>query len=131
MEINKITTDSEHEVIASKIEELLKKSSSNGGFSSLTKEETLLLKNLSLLVEEYEDNQLHLMPIKAPQTLIEMIRFKMYEMNIKQKQLAKLLEMSEARISELLNGKRKLNLEIAKKLHRKLNIDAKFLLDVG
>ena len=131
MEINKIKNDFEHEVIASKIEELLKKSSSNGGFSSLTKEETLLLKNLSLLVEEYEDNQLHLMPIKVPQTLIEMIRFKMYEMNIKQKQLAKLLEMSEARISELLNGKRKLNLEIAKKLHRKLNIDAKFLLDVG
>lgn len=131
MEINKITNDSEHEVIASKIEELLKKSSSNGGFNSLTKEETLLLKNLSLLVEEYEDNQLHLMPIKAPQTLIEMIRFKMYEMNIKQKQLATLLEMSEARISELLNGKRKLNLEVAKKLHRKLNIDAKFLLDVG
>jgi len=131
MEINKITNDSEHEVIASKIEELLKKSSSNGGFNSLTKEETLLLKNLSLLVEEYEDNQLHLMPIKAPKTLIEMIRFKMYEMNIKQKQLATLLEMSEARISELLNGKRKLNLEIAKKLHRKLNIDAKFLLDVG
>lgn len=131
MEINKITNDSEHEVIASKIEELLKKSSSNGGFNSLTKEETLLLKNLSLLVEEYEDNQLHLMPIKVPKTLIEMIRFKMYEMNIKQKQLATLLEMSEARISELLNGKRKLNLEIAKKLHRKLNIDAKFLLDVG
>ena len=131
MEIDKITNDSEHEVIASKIEELLKKSSSNGGFSSLTKEETLLLKNLSLLVEEYEDNQLHLMPIKAPKTIIEMIRFKMYEMNIKQKQLAKLLEMSEARISELLNGKRKLNLEIAKKLHRKLNIDAKFLLEVG
>lgn len=131
MEINKITNDSEHDVIASKIEALLKKSSSNGGFSSLTKEETLLLKNLSLLVEEYEDNQLHLMPIKAPKTLIEMIRFKMYEMNIKQKQLAKLLEMSEARISELLNGKRKLNLEIAKKLHCKLNIDAKFLLGVG
>ena len=131
MEINKITNDSEHEVIASKIEELLKKSSSKGGFNSLTKEETLLLKNLSLLVEEYEDNQLHLMPIKAPKTLIEMIRFKMYEINIKQKQLAKLLEMSEARISELLNGKRKLNLEIAKKLHRKLNIDAKFLLEVG
>ena len=92
MEINKITTDSEHEVIASKIEELLKKSSSNGGFSALSEEETLLLKNLSLLVEEYEDNQLHLMPIKVPKTLIEMIRFKMYEMNIKQNQLAKLLE---------------------------------------
>ena len=131
MEINKIKNDFEHEVIASKIEELLKKSSSNGGFSALSEEDTLLLKNLSLLVEEYEDNQLHLMPIKAPQTLIEMIRFKMYEMNIKQKQLAKLLEMSEARISELLNGKRKLNLEIAKKLHRKLNIDAKFLLEAG
>ena len=69
-----------------------------------------------------------MMPIKTPTTLVEMIRFKMFEMNIKQKQLANLLEISETRISELLCGKRKLNLELAKKLYQKLNIDAAFLL---
>ena len=57
-----------------------------------------------------------------------MIRYKMFEMNLKQKQLAKVLVISEARISELLAGKRKLNIELAKKLHTKLNIDAHFIL---
>lgn len=60
-----ITNNQEHDVIASKIEVLLKKCSSNGGFSALSEEETYLLKHLSLLVEEYEDNQLHLMPINS------------------------------------------------------------------
>jgi HTH-type transcriptional regulator/antitoxin HigA len=53
----------------------------------------------------------------------------MFEMNLKQKQLAKVLGVSEARISELLAGKRKLNIELAKKLHTKLNIDAHFILE--
>ena len=70
------------------------------------------------------------MPIKEPTTLIEMIRFKMFEMNIKQKQLAKILETPEPRISDLLNGKTKLNLTLVKKLHKKLHIDGNFLLDV-
>ena len=55
----------------------------------------------------------------------------MFEMNLKQKQLAKILEISETRISELLSGKRKLNIELAKKLHSKLNIDAHFILEVA
>lgn len=71
------------------------------------------------------------MPIKSPSTLTEMIRYKMFEMNHKQKQLANVLEISEARISELLAGKRKLNLALAKKLHSKLNIDAHFILEVA
>ena len=55
----------------------------------------------------------------------------MFEMNLKQKQLAKILEISETRISELLSGKRKLNIELAKKLHSKLHIDAHFILEVA
>ena len=71
------------------------------------------------------------MPIKQPTTITEMLRYKMFELNIKQKQLAKLIGVSETRISEILNGKRNLNFEMAKKLHSKLNIDADFLLKVG
>ncbi len=52
-------------------------------------------------------------------------------MNLRQKQLAQLLEISETRISELLAGKRKVTIELAKKLHTKLNIDAHFILQVA
>jgi HTH-type transcriptional regulator/antitoxin HigA len=60
-----------------------------------------------------------------------MIRYKMFEMNLRQKQLAQILDVSETRISEVMHGKRKLNIELAKKLHEKLHIDAQFLLQVA
>ena len=71
------------------------------------------------------------MPIKAPKTLAGMIRYKMLEMNIRQIQLARILKVSETRMSELLSGKRKVTLDLAKKLHTKLNIDASFILEVA
>ena len=120
-------TESKYQKVQLQIEGLLQKSINNGGFKALSSDEVALLNKLSLAAEQYEDN-LQMMPIKAPTTLVEMIRFKMFEMNLKQKQLANLLEISDTRISELLCGKRKLNLEIAKKLYQKLNIDAAFLL---
>ncbi len=119
--------ETKHEKVQLQIEALLQKSIQNGGFKALSSHEVALLNKLSLAAENYEDN-LQMMPIKTPTTLVEMIRFKMFEMNLKQKQLANLLEISETRISELLCGKRKLNLELAKKLYQKLNIDAAFLL---
>ena len=120
-------TESKYQKVQLQIEGLLQKSINNGGFKALSSDEVSLLNKLSLTAENYEDN-LQMMPIKTPTTLVEMIRFKMFEMNLKQKQLANLLEISDTRISELLCGKRKLNLEIAKKLYQKLNIDAAFLL---
>jgi HTH-type transcriptional regulator/antitoxin HigA len=112
------------------IEALLQKSTQMGGFDKLPKEDADILASLSLLAEQFEDN-IPLMPIKTPSTLTEMIRYKMFEMNLKQKQLAKILEISEARISEILTGKRKINIELAKKLHSKLNIDAHFILELA
>ena len=120
-------TETKYEKVQLQIEALLQKSINNGGFKALSYDEVALLNKLSLTAEQYEDN-LQMMPIKTPTTLVEMIRFKMFEMNLKQKQLANLLEISETRSSELLCGKRKLNLELAKKLYQKLNIDAAFLL---
>ncbi len=130
MKTDKINTSREYDEVMKRIEKLLQKSTNNGGFESLPVDEVKTLQNLSLMAEKYEDS-LSLMPIKAPTTLVEMIRYKMFEMNLKQKQLAKILEISETRISELLTGKRKVNIEIAKKLHSKLNIDAHFILDVA
>lgn len=130
MKANKISDRKEYDEVMKRIEKLLQKSTKNGGFEKLPAKEIETLKELSLMAEKYEDS-IPLMPIKAPTTLTEMIRYKMFEMNLKQKQLAKILEISEARISELLTGKRKINIELAKKLHTKLNIDAHFILDAA
>jgi len=125
-----LKTRKDYDEVMKQIEVLLQKSTQIGGFDKLPKEEADTLASLSLLAEQYEDS-IPLMPIKTPSTLTEMIRFKMFEMNLKQKQLARLLEISETRISELLTGKRKINIELAKKLHSKLNIDAHFILEVA
>jgi HTH-type transcriptional regulator / antitoxin HigA len=130
MKATKINDRKEYNEVMQRIEKLLQKSTKNGGFDKLPTKDKEALKELSLMAESYEDS-IPLMPIKSPTTITEMIRYKMFEMNLKQKQLAKMLEISEARISELLTGKRKINMELAKKLHSKLHIDANFILDVA
>ncbi|TAE32877.1 MAG: helix-turn-helix domain-containing protein [Cytophagales bacterium] len=64
-----------------------------------------------------------------PTTLTAMIELKMYEMRLKQKDLAVLLGVEASRVSELLTGKRKPTLELAKRLHEKLGIDGNFILE--
>lgn len=122
-----INSREEYNALMQKIESLLKKSTEFEGFENLSKEEVKNLADWSLLAEKYED-KIPLMPIKKPNSLADMIRFKMYERNLKQKQLAHLLDISEAYISGLLSGKRKISLELAKRLHTKLGIDATFIL---
>ncbi|MES2138817.1 MAG: helix-turn-helix domain-containing protein [Bacteroidota bacterium] len=130
MKTNKISDRKEYDEVMKRIEKLLQKTTKNRGSENLPAKELETLKQLSLMAEKYEDS-IPLMPIKYPTTLTEMIRYKMFEMNLKQKQLAKVLGISETRISELLTGKRKINIELAKKLHSKLNIDAQFILEAA
>lgn len=49
-------------------------------------------------------------------------------MNLKRKDLAKLLNTSASRVSEYLNGKREITLKVAKALHKELNIVAEIIL---
>ena len=130
MKTDKINDKKEYDEVMKRIEKLLLKITRSGGFKNLPTKEVETLKKLSLMAEKYEDN-IPLMPIKSPSTITEMIRYKMFEMNLRQKQLAKILGISETRISELLTGKRKINIELAKKLHAKLNIDAHFILEAA
>ncbi len=130
MKTDKIKDRAKYEEIMKRIEKSLERLTKLGGIEHLPAKEIKTLQELSLMAEQYEDS-IPLMPIKAPKTLAEMIRYKMFEMNIKQNQLARILEVSETRISELLAGKRKVNIGLAKKLHIKLNIDANFILEVA
>lgn len=76
------------------------------------------------IVEAYED--IHF-PIGLP-SLPEIIELRMFEMKLKQKDIAKLLGVNAARVSEYLSGKRDITLNVARTLHHKLNIDSDIIL---
>jgi HTH-type transcriptional regulator / antitoxin HigA len=116
-----ISSEAEYRSALAAIEPFLQK-----GFDNLSSNEDEELASITKAIEEYETMHYHL-PF-TPKTLTEMIELKMFELKLKQRELAKLLGVTENRISEILNGKRKINLDFAKRLHEKLNIDAKFIL---
>ena len=62
---------------------------------------------------------------KQASTVIEL---RLFEMKLKQKDLAEILETSTSRISEYLNGKRDITIQIARALHKNLNIDSDIIL---
>lgn len=83
-----------------------------------------MMDRLSDLVADYEDEHYHI----KMSSLIDVIKLRMYEMGMKQDGLAKLLGVSKSRISEYLNGKREITLDIARKLHNQLKIDGDIIL---
>lgn len=86
-------------------------------------EDTLEL--VSILVEDYEDKHYH---IEAPDP-IEAIKFKIAEGGLKKQDLATYFG-SPSRVSEVLNRKRPLSLEMIKKLHSGLGISFETLMSV-
>lgn len=82
-----------------------------------------LLEHVSILVENYES--IHF-SIEAPDP-IEAIKIRVDELGLKRKDLAEYFG-SISRVSEVLNRKRPLSFEMAKRLHRGLGISAETLL---
>jgi len=81
------------------------------------------LEVLSILIEKYESEHY---PI-APTDPIEAIKFRMEQTNMSKKDLAKILKY-ESRVSEIFSGKRKLTLDMVKRLYNDLGIPAQSLL---
>ncbi len=97
------------------------------GFANLSVEEDEELARTTHLIDAYEAVH-YAMPFR-PKTLIEMLELKMFERKMKQKDLAKTLGVTENRISEVLNGKRKINIDLAKRIYKELQVDANFILE--
>lgn len=77
----------------------------------------------ALVIEDYE-NKCHV--INAPDP-IQAIRIRMEEMQLKQSDLIPIFG-SKSRISEVLNRKRKLTLNMIRQLHQKLNLSFELLV---
>ncbi len=121
------SNDAEYRILMNRIKTYLQRATAGGGFDSLTADDAQELAQLSLAAEAWEDS-LPLMPIKMPQTIVDMIKLKMYQKQLKQGEMARLLNIPATRLSEVLQGKRRISLDLAKRLHTQLDIDAEFIL---
>ena len=115
MEIKPIKTDKDYNQALERLETIFdaKKGSPEGDE----------LEVLGILVDQYENEHF---PIELPDP-IEAIKFKMEQLNYSQNDLAKVIGL-KSRASEILNKKRKLTLDMIRKLTVKLNIPSEVLI---
>jgi len=78
---------------------------------------------LTILIEKYEDENY---PIGPPDP-IEAIKFRMDQLDMKKSDLAEIIGY-KSRVSEILSKKRKLTLQMIRKLHEKLKIPYETLI---
>jgi HTH-type transcriptional regulator / antitoxin HigA len=114
-------SESEYKQASARVEELLKLVDNN---TPLEDPNLVELIAQSDIVESYESENFS---IGTP-SLRSVIELRMFERKLKQKDLAEILETSPSRISEYLNGKRDITIEIARALNKKLNIDSDIIL---
>ncbi len=128
--IQEIQNLDEYIEIMNKIEFFIQKATQNGGVDNLPKEEFDALNDLSLMANVYEKNaRAHF--LSQPTTISDALKIKMMHLRLKQKDMAQLLGIAESRLSEVLSGKRKVNMDLAKKLNRILKMEAEFILQAA
>ncbi|SDG50084.1 helix-turn-helix domain-containing protein [Psychroflexus sediminis] len=79
---------------------------------------------LSLMIENYENEHY---PIESPDP-IEAIKIRMEELNLRQKDLVGVIG-GKSRVSEILNRKKKLTVDMIRELERLLQISASVLVN--
>ena len=115
MKISPIRNEKDYQVALQRLEEVFdaKKGTEQGDE----------LEILSILIDKYENENF---PIGMPDP-IEAIKFRMEQMGMKQKDLAEIMGF-KSRVSEILNKKRKLTLEMIRKLNLTLHIPTEVLI---
>jgi HTH-type transcriptional regulator/antitoxin HigA len=123
-----IITKKSFETSEIKINELLAIATQKGGFDNLTKKEKAALDKYTQVVKAYEDVNYK---IPLPQTVQGLIELKMYEKKLKQKELARMLNITDTKLSEIMHNKRKPSLSFIKAMNEVLGIDGNLLLKIA
>lgn len=126
--VMKISSDSQYREYKKEMEVLIQKGTKLGDMELLSEAEKEEFIRLTDAIYEWEAAY-HPLPGKVSTIITDAIKERMEAENIKQKEAAKKLGVSESRISELLSGKRSLNLNLVKRLRDNFGISADFILD--
>ncbi len=118
--MEKINNEADYANVMARIDTLMAKGSAN-----VSKEELTNIRKLALAAQTFEQEKYL---VEAPSTLVGMIEMRMFEMKLKQKDVAKKLNVSDAKLSLIMNGKQKPDINFLKAVHTELKIKADFIL---
>ena len=124
----KISSDSQYREYKKEMEVLIQKGTKLGDMEFLSEADKEEFVRLTDAIYEWEAAY-HPLPGKVSTVITDAIKQRMSIGNIKQKDAAKKLGVSESRVSELLSGRRSLNLNMVKRLRDNFGISADFILD--
>lgn len=121
--MTKIENEAQYIWAASRVEELLPFI-----YDGMPQDNPLYIEFVLLgnLVADYSEEHY---PIGEP-TLVDVIKLRMYQMDLTQEDLCRLLNISASRVSEILSGKCEPTLKMARTISKTLNIDASIVLGV-
>ena len=117
----KIENEIQYNWAVKRVEELLPMVGDN---TPLNDPNSIELELLSNMVADYSEEHFSL----GEPSLSDVIKLRMYEMDINQKSLSKLLGVSPSRVSDYLTGRSEPTLPVARNISRKLNINASVVL---
>ena len=125
----KLTTRQEFDATKAKVDALIAEATCKGMLEpDMDNEYTRQISDLSKQMAQYEDEYMDILPLREKSPLIRSIEDYFYARNMKQKEGAKLLGINESVFSQILSGKRRITMPIAKRLHSKLGINADMIL---
>ena len=125
----KLTTRNEYDAVKTAVETLIAEATEKGMLEpDMDNEYTRQISDLSKQMAQYEDEYMDILPLREKSPLIRSIEDYFYARNMKQKEGAKLLGINESVFSQILSGKRRITMPIAKRLHSKLGINADMIL---
>lgn len=119
--MTRIENENQYNWAVERVEELLPLVDEN---TSKTNKNFIELGLLSNLVADYSEENF---AIGTPK-LADVMKLRMYEMNLTQGKLSELLKVSQSRISEYLTGKSEPTLKVARVISQKLNISSDIVL---
>ena len=128
--IQKITTQEGYNNVRHEVDRLIDEATGKGMLEpDMDNEYTRKIASLSRLMAAYENDSLGLQTLRVKSPLIKCIEDYGYAHNMRQKDVASALGVNESVFSQIMNGKRKITMSIAKRLHSVLGIDANTILD--
>jgi HTH-type transcriptional regulator / antitoxin HigA len=92
---------------------------------AIADKEAIELRTLALACHVYERSKYE---IPAPKSFQGILELEMFKRKLKQKEMARLLNIGEAKLSQILSSKREPDIAILKAAHEKLGIDGNLLL---
>ena len=131
--ISELNTREEYDNAMTYVMQLISEATANGSLDDPEADNEYIreIGRVGHLCANYEDAKIEFkyLKIKKKTPLLRNIEDEMYNRNIKQKELAAMLEINEPTLSQIMRGKRKISMRMAKRLHKSLNIDAQMLID--